>query len=194
MKKLFGILIVSASILVLLACGSSPAAGGGGSRRGRLAGVPAFVISPPQAEDVIYGVGAADYDDVNMAITMAENRARVSIAREIDSKVKGMIDDMTQAAGASREDSLSFAQTVSRTLTEAKLSGARRVETGEGDDGTIYVLVSMRKADASKQASDIINKEKIKYAAFENWNAQRELDAALDKYEYDGDNPPIVTE
>jgi hypothetical protein len=191
MKKLFGVLIVFASVLVLMACGSSPA---GSPRKGRLAGVPPFVVSPPQAEDVIYGVGAADYDDVNMAITMAENRARVSIARELDSRVKGMIDDMTQAAGASREDSLSFAQTVSRTLTEARLSGARRVETGEGDDGTIYVLVALKKADAAKQASDIINKEKIKYAAFENWNAQRELDAALDKYKYDGDNPPIVTE
>jgi hypothetical protein len=191
MKKLFGVLIVFASVLVLMACASSP---GAGSRKGRLSGVPSFVVSPPQAEDVIYGVGAADYDDVNMAITMAENRARVSIARELDSRVKGMIDDMTQAAGASKEDSLSFAQTVSRTLTEARLSGARRVETGEGDDGTIYVLVSLKKADAAKQASDIINKEKIKYAAFENWNAQRELDAALDKYKYDGDNPPIVTE
>jgi hypothetical protein len=193
MKKLFGVLFVSASILVLMACGSSPSSGSS-PRRGRLAGVPAFVINPPQAEDVIYGVGAADYDDVNMAITMAENRARVSIARELDSRVKGMIDDMTQAAGASREDSLSFAQTVSRTLTEARLSGARRVETGEADDGTIYVLVSMKKADASKQASDIINREKIKYAAFENWNAQRDMDAALDKYKYNGENPPIVDE
>ncbi|MDR2051899.1 MAG: hypothetical protein LBP80_00650, partial [Treponema sp.] len=107
MKKLFGILIVLASIMILMSCGSSPASGGGGSRRGRLAGVPSFVISPPQAEDVIYGVGAADYDDVNMAITMAENRARVSIARELDSRVRGMIDDMTMAAGASKEDSLS---------------------------------------------------------------------------------------
>ncbi|MDR0709322.1 MAG: LPP20 family lipoprotein [Spirochaetaceae bacterium] len=192
MKKLFGILVVLASILIVTGCGSSPSSSS--PRRGRLAGVPSFVISPPQAEDVIYGVGAADYDDVNLAITMAENRARVSIARELDSRVKSMIDDMTQAAGASREDSLSFAQTVSRTLTEARLSGARRVETGEGDDGTIYVLVSMKKADASKYASDIINKEKIRYAAFENWNAQRELDAALDKYKYDGENPPIVDE
>jgi hypothetical protein len=125
---------------------------------------------------------------------MAESRARVSIARELDSRVKAMIEDMTLAAGAGKEDSLSFAQTVSRTLTEAKLSGSRRVETGEGNDGTIYVLVSMKKADASKQAGDIINKEKIKYAAFENWNAQRDLDAALDKYKYDGENPPLVTE
>jgi hypothetical protein len=193
MKKLFGVLIVFVSVLVLMACGSSPSSGSG-PRRGRLSGVPSFVISPPQAEDVIYGVGAADFEDINMALTMAENRARVSIARELDSRVKGMIDDMTQAAGASREDSLSFAQTVSRTLTEARLSGTRRIETGEGDDGTIYVLVSMLKVDASRQASDIINREKIKYAAFENWNAQRELDAALDKYKYDGENPPIVDE
>jgi hypothetical protein len=190
MKKLFGVLVVLTSILIVTGCGSSPSS----PRRGRLAGVPSFVISPPQAEDVIYGVGAADYDDVSLAITMAENRARVSIARELDSRVKSMIDDMTQAAGASREDSLSFAQTVSRTLTQARLSGARRVETGEGDDGTIYVLVSMKKADASRQASDIINREKIRYAAFENWNAQRELDAALDKYKYDGENPPIVND
>jgi hypothetical protein len=193
MKKLFGVLIVSASIMALMACASAPTAGGS-PRKGRLAGVPDFVISPPLAEDVIYGVGSANYDDINMAITMAENRARVSIARELDSRVKAMIDDMTQAAGAGSEDSLSFAQTVSRTLTEARLSGSRRVETGEGNDGTIYVLVSMKKADAAKQAGDIINKEKIKYAAFENWNAQRDLDAALDKYKYDGENPPVVAE
>jgi hypothetical protein len=182
MKKFFG-------VLALMACGSSPAAS-----EGRLSGVPSFVISPPQAEDVIYGVGAARFVSADISVSMAEARARVSIALVLDSMVRGMIDDMTLAAGASGEDSLSFAQTVSRTLSEVRLSGTMRVETGKGDDGTDYVLVSMKKADAAKQVGDIINKEKIKYIAFENWNARRELEAALDKYRYDGDNPPIVAE
>jgi hypothetical protein len=49
----------------------------------------------------------------------------------------------------------------------------------------------MKKADASKQASDIINREKVNYTAFQNWEAQQTLDAALDKYQYD-ENQPIV--
>ncbi|MDR2786062.1 MAG: hypothetical protein LBB83_09135, partial [Treponema sp.] len=167
MKKLFGVLAV-------LACASSPATGDSGSSgKGRLSGVPSFVISPPRAEDVIYGVGAAQMATDSMGMAIAENRACVSIVKQIDSWVRNMIDDLSETTGAGAEDSLSFAQTVSRTLDLTRLSGTRCIETGKGDDGTIYVLVAMGKAEASRQVSDIINKEKIKYAAFENWNARR---------------------
>jgi hypothetical protein len=189
MKKLFGVLIVLASILVLMGCGSSPAASGGGSN------LPDFILNPPDDEDVIYGVGIAKMANDSMGMQIAENRARVSISQQIDSRVRNMIDDYQAQAGDSgnSSDAEGFQQVVSRTLSQTKLAGTKTVKRDKVD-GTWYALVSISKADAAKQASDVINKEKINYAKFQNWNAQRDLDAALAKeYKYDAAEAAVET-
>jgi hypothetical protein len=50
-----------------------------------------------------------------------------------------MFDDLTQVAGSTKADQMQFAQNVSRTLTEARLTGSRRIEVGEGEDETVIV-------------------------------------------------------
>jgi murein DD-endopeptidase MepM/ murein hydrolase activator NlpD len=189
MKKLFGILILLASILVLMGCGSSPAASEDGSN------LPDFILNPPDNEDVIYGVGIAKMASDNMGMTISENRARVSISQQIDSRVKNMIDDYQAQAGDSDDpaDAEGFQQSVSRTLSQTRLSGTKVVKRDKVD-GTWYALVSLSKADAAKQASDVINKEKINYAKFQNWNAQRELEAALaSEYQYNATEAVVET-
>jgi murein DD-endopeptidase MepM/ murein hydrolase activator NlpD len=189
MKKLFGILIVLVSILVLMGCGSSPAASGGGSN------LPDFILNPPDNEDVIYGVGIAKMASDSMGMSISENRARVSISQQIDSRVKNMIDDYQAQAGDSENpaDAEGFQQSVSRTLSQTRLSGTKVVKRDK-IDGTWYALVSLSKADAAKQASDVINKEKINYAKFQNWNAQRDLEAALaNEYKYNATEAAVET-
>jgi hypothetical protein len=189
MKKLFGVLIVLASIMVLMACGSSPAASGGGSN------LPDFILNPPDNEDVIYGVGIAKMANDSMGMSISENRARVSISQQIDSRVKNMIDDYQAQAGDSdnASDAEGFQRSVSRTLSQTKLSGTKVVKRDK-IDGTWYALVSLSKSDAAKLASEVINKEKINYAEFKNWEAQRELEANLNKeYEYNAQEAVVET-
>ncbi|MDR2784929.1 MAG: LPP20 family lipoprotein [Treponema sp.] len=189
MKKFFGVLVVLASIAVLMGCGSSPAASGGGSN------LPDFILNPPDNEDVIYGVGIAKMANDNMGMTISENRARVSISQQIDSRVKNMIDDYQAQAGDSDNpaDTEGFQQSVSRTLSRTTLSGTKIVKRDKVD-GTWYALVSLSKSDAARQAAAFIDKEKLNYAKFQNWNAQRDLDAALaTEYKYDASEAAVET-
>jgi murein DD-endopeptidase MepM/ murein hydrolase activator NlpD len=189
MKKLFGVLIVSASIAILMACASAASSGGGGSN------LPDFILNPPDNEDVIYGVGVAKMANDSMGMTISENRARVSISQQIDSRVRNMIDDYQAQAGDSDNpsDAEGFQRSVSRTLSQTKLSGTKVVKRDKVD-GTWYTLVSLGKADAAKLAGEVINKEKINYAEFKNWEAQRELEANLDnEYEYNAEEAAVET-
>jgi hypothetical protein len=105
-----------------------------------------------------------------------------------------MIDDYQAQAGDSdnASDAEGFQRSVSRTLSQTKLSGTKVVKRDKVD-GTWYALVSLSKVDAAKQVSDVINKEKLNYAEYKNWNAQRELEANLDK-EYSYNAQEVIVE
>jgi len=87
---------------------------------------PEFVLAaqsnPP--EDAYVGIGNGRAGTMNAARQMAENRARVSIAQQMNSAVRNMITDYT---GTSEIEPamLQFFETVSRTLAEAELRGSR---------------------------------------------------------------------
>jgi hypothetical protein len=137
---------------------------------------------PPKQEDVIYGRGSAKFDDLNMAITMAEARGRQAIAFTLNANVQAMITDYSRSAGSGADKSnLAFAETVGRQLTQAKLTGVEVENTAQAPDGTIYVLTKMRKADAAKAAANVIDSEAAKYAEFKAMDALKMMDAQLSK-------------
>jgi hypothetical protein len=128
-------------------------------------------------------------------MSISENRARVSISQQIDSRVKNMIDDYQAQAGDSDNpaDAEGFQQSVSRTLSQTKLTGTKVVKRDK-IDGTWYALVSLSKTDAARQAAAVIDKEKLSYAKFQNWNAQRDMEAALATgYEYNAAEAAVET-
>lgn len=151
-------------------------------------GAPDFVLNPPQSDTVIYGVGYAKLATTNMGLTMAETRARAAVARELGTVVKQMIDDYAADASevsGNKGEAEAFAQSVSRSLSGADVKGAKVIRREQTDDGTWWVLVSYDKTAAEKDALAQLNKDKVNYAAFKNWNAQRDMDAAFDKLKSD---------
>ncbi|MDR3341833.1 MAG: LPP20 family lipoprotein [Treponema sp.] len=156
------------------------------------AGVPDWFFNPPIQEDAIFGSGSAKMSDLNMSMTMAEARARTSISFTLNANVQAMITDYTKNAGnTNTQSNLSFAETVGRQLTTAKLNGATVFKRGQGADGTVYVLVSLKKADAAKAATDVIDSEVSRYAEFKAMDALKMMDAQLSKNDI---KPVPVTE
>jgi hypothetical protein len=144
MKKLTIALVVLAALLVV-SCGSAPAP------VLQAADLPDFVLNPPIAEDAMYGVGAAKMATTPESLQMAESRARVSLAQQINTRVQNMITDyMSGSEGTDQMNN--FQESISRSLAEANLSGAQVVKREQTKDGTWWVMVSIP-TSAAKQAA-----------------------------------------
>jgi hypothetical protein len=90
-----------------------------------------------------------------------------------------MIDDYNAQVEGDPAAAESFTQEVTRALSQAELSDTEIEMTGYDDNGTYYVLMSMPKSAALGPATAAIDKEKLQYAKFQNWNAQRDMQAAF---------------
>jgi hypothetical protein len=116
---------------------------------------------------------------VSMSLTMAENRARQAIARKISSDVQNMIDDFASEVEGDKTTAINYAQTVSRTLAEAKLQGTEVVENYQAQNGTIYCLMEYDAAAAARLVEAEFNKNKAEYAAVRNAMGQADMQQAF---------------
>jgi hypothetical protein len=176
MKKHCPLFLVLALALIGVGCASSP------SKGGSQADLPEFVMNPPIQEDALFGIGSAKLSTINQSMTMAESRARQSLAFQLNTNVQAMITDYARSAGTTdSQASLEFAETVGRQLTQATLSGTTVVNRKQTKDGTLWVLMSYRKSDAAKAAANIIENEASKYAEFKAMEALKLMDQQLDR-------------
>jgi hypothetical protein len=179
-------------------CGSAPAASApGAAAPAQAAPAPAPDPNMPEwlndfpPEDALWGIGSAKQSTDNMSMTMAENRARVSISQQLSSMVQNMITDYTRDAGTSNSQaSISLQESVSRTMSEAKLTGAKPIKRWKGPDGTWWYLLEYKKADAAKQAADIFATEAEQYAEFKTDQALEMMESQLAKNK---EKPPVVS-
>ena len=142
--------------------------------------VPDFVLNPPVQEDAIFGIGSARLSSINQALIIAEERARQSLAFQLQANVQAMLIDYTRAAKMERTPtSLEFAETIGRQVSTITLSGALPVRRQRTPDGTFWVLVSYRKADAAKILAGIIEQEASRYAEFKALDAHKMMDQQL---------------
>jgi hypothetical protein len=119
-----------------------------------------------------------------MSMTTAEERARVSVARQLSSKVQAMFTDYNQDAGnAGSQVNVSLQENVSRSITNATVSGARPIQRWKAPDGTWWYLVDLKKSDALAAISSIIDRESAAFAEFKTQQALAYLDAQIAKTE-----------
>jgi len=183
MKKACLILMVL-SLAFVLGCGSSP------SSSSQANNMPEWVNDFPP-EDVLWGIGVAKQSSQSMSMTTAEARARVSIARQLNTKVQAMFTDYNQDAGnAGSQVNVSLQEDVSRQITNMDVSGARPIKRWSAPDGTWWYLVEINKSDALAAVSSVINRESATFAEFKTQQALALLDAQLAKTE----KPLQVTE
>jgi hypothetical protein len=175
-KGLFnGAVLFTAVILVLAVtgCASVPVAAARVDR-------PDWVLNPPQDDEMIFGMGAANSTSESRGWRMAENRARSSISYQMTAIVEGMQTDYTRQAGNDgAEISQNFFEDVGRQLTATVLNGARVEKRGIGGNGTYYVLVSYSESAVRDAGSAAIQQASARSAQIDAGNALRAMDAAL---------------
>jgi hypothetical protein len=177
MKKAFSILLVLSLVLMAVACKSTPAATTGSSSN-----APDWwnEIRPP--EDVLWGDGMAKQSSPSMSMTTAEARARVSIARQLNTMVQAMFVDYNLDAGnVNSQANSSLQENVSRQITNMNVSGAVPIKRTEAPDGTYYYRIEMKKSDAKNAVASILKNEEASYAQFKTQQALQYLDTQLSK-------------
>jgi len=158
----------------LAACGSSSVAT-------KDSDMPPWLNDLPP-DDAIWGIGIAKQSSPQMSMTTAEARARVSIARQLNTKVQAMFTDYNLDAGnVKNQANTSLQEDVSRQITNVDVTGARPIQRWQAKDGTWWYLVEMKKADAKKQVASILGNEEAAYAQFKAQQALQMLDAQLAK-------------
>ncbi|MDR3303612.1 MAG: LPP20 family lipoprotein [Treponema sp.] len=195
-KSVSTLMVLGMLGMTMLGCASkpaaaepAPAAAAQPAAEPRDPNMPLWINDFPP-EDALWGIGTAKQSTDNMSMTMAENRARVSISQQLSSMVQIMITDYTRDAGtAGSQASISLQESVSRSMSEAKLTGARPIQKWKGPDGTWWYLVEYKKADALNQASNIFATEEEQYAEFKTAQALDMMDAQLANNK---EKPPVV--
>jgi hypothetical protein len=176
MKKQYVVVFTLIAAALFFGCSTS------GPQQAQNANLPEFVLNPPQQEDAIFGIGSAKMSDPNSARRFAESRARTSLAFQLNANVQAMITDYSRQAGTEGSQAqLNFAESIERQVTQVQLNGATPVKTDQTPDGTIWVMVAYKKADAAKAAAGIIENEASKYAEFKAMDALKQMEAQLDK-------------
>jgi hypothetical protein len=175
MKRREPVFLILAFVVLMTGCASSPKAALVPDPN-----VPDFVLNPPMQEDTIFGIGSAKLSSVNQALITAEERARQSLAFQLNANVQAMIVDYIRAAKTEHAPtSLEFAETIGRQVSHMTLSGAIPVRRQKTPDGTFWVLVSYSKADATKILAGIIEQEAARYAEFKALDAHKMMDQQL---------------
>ena len=178
MKRLIFTVLVIVSVLMVFSCGSS-----------KVAGVPDFVLNPPIADDVIYGVGYGHQSKLSLSKTVAETNARADIARQIETTIQASVTDYAQEAGVDDNTQvISFVESVTREITDKKLSGAKPVKFEQDNEGGIWVLMQLDKAEMVMAAKEAFVRNED--AAFAEFKAA----SALEKLDYQLKNNPTVSE
>lgn len=178
-----GVLLVG--ILVLAGCASPPPPAPAPAPE-PASNLPSFYLNPPQADDALYGVGSAKMSTLDTSRRMAISRAREDIAFQMNAAIEAAIVDYSQEAGVDGGNQVvTFVETISRQVTETTLQGTRTEEVAQGDDGTVYALVSFPLNNFREQSAAAFERNQdAAFAEFQAAQALEYLDSQLQN------NPP----
>jgi uncharacterized lipoprotein NlpE involved in copper resistance len=187
MKKA-SVVLLSLLVFALLGCASKPKENVGSMDADDL---PSWINEFPP-EGFFWGIGSAKQSSDSMSQTTAEARARVSIARQIDTAVQAMFVDYNEDAGKTgSQANASLQQDVSRQITNVKLAGSRPNQRWRAKDGTWWYRVEYSMANARNEVAGILNNEEAAYAQFRAQQALGVLDQQLAN---SGKKPLVVSE
>ncbi len=177
LSRLVGGAVVLAMVVsvTLQNCASSRS---GSTEESGMKDVPQWFLSPPQAEDAIYGVGMALKQNPSLARKAAIARARDEVASTVTTKVQSMLKDFMQESGVGENaQALEFTQNVTKQVTSVSLEGSKVKEIYPAKDGTFYALVEYPLDQLKQQTMDAAHNQEALYNEFK---AQQGFDA-LDK-------------
>ena len=186
MKKVVVGLAVFCVLLMVVGCAGKPATAAQG-------GMPDWVLRARNnaPEDVLVGVGTARLATVNQSMNTSESRARAQIVRAMDSMVRDMINDYTAANEVDPGVAIAFQEQATRSIAQARVSGARIVEQNSDREGAWWTVVYFNRADVSREMSQAQAAARLAVPAAVAFDALERMDNAFDRAareEWFGDN------
>lgn len=147
--------------------------------------LPEWYLNPPKYEDKFVGVGDALRPQFNLSKQVATERARVEVARAVETTVNSALNDHMQASGMGLDASATeFTESVSKSLVNTTLKGCI-IEKTEIFKDRVFVMVTYDAEKARNQAKDIAKREAKKqealYNEFKARQAFESLDQAMDR-------------
>jgi hypothetical protein len=190
-KVLFVSLMIVATMFVASCASSAPAEAAPAPAAASDDGdMPDWFLNPPPYEGSIVGIGMSTLANQATALQQAETRARVSVAQTLDANVKAMVTDYSKSAGSGdNQTDLGFFESISQTLTQAKVTGAI-VKQRAFKGGKAYVLVTLSAAEAKQ----ILQGAADAAGALAEFNAMGALDRMDEQLAKADVKPAAVTE
>jgi hypothetical protein len=110
---------------------------------------------PP--DGVLWGVGIAKQSSLGFSKTMAEARARQSIAGQLESCVNSALTDHTEdtTTGVNMV-STSMQEGILRVISSAQLAGSKVINVFQASDGTYYCRIQYSKEEAKRWIRELL--------------------------------------
>ena len=149
--------------------------------------VPEWYLNPPKFKDRYVGVGDALRPQFNLSKQVATERARVEVARAVETTVQSALNDHMQASGMGAEaGATEFTESVTKSLVNTTLRGCI-IEKTEVFKERVFVMVTYNADKAReevKAASRMqAKKEEALFNEFKARQAFDALDRAIDRIE-----------
>lgn len=159
--------------------------------------VPDWYLKPPKSEDYIYAPATATKRSQHHAVTTAEHRGEVAIARRLEDRVIAMFKDFSEEAGEGDAATLALTTDASKTVTTATLHGwdvkEKAISFSDGNY-SVYVLIELPLATVNAQLLARIKAERALYTRFRATEAFAELNKTVEKYEQFKESQAAVPE
>ena len=147
--------------------------------------LPEWYLNPPKFEDKFVGVGDELRPQFNLSKQVATERARVEVARAVETTVNSALNDHMQASGMGAEaGATEFTESVSKSLVNTTLKGCT-IEKTEIFKDRVFVMVTYdankTREEAKAAARSEAKKEEALYNEFKARQAFDALDQAIDR-------------
>jgi hypothetical protein len=150
------ILALSVTTLALtFACskGSKPAE----VKNNNLSNLPSWVLDPNVADGVAaVGIASPSKGGIKFQIPVAELDAKANIAATIQSEISRVTKNSLRSANVNNSDDVEefFAQASKEVVKNLPMSGAKRINIFQANDGTLYVHMVLKNEDYTKFLND----------------------------------------
>jgi hypothetical protein len=92
-----------------------------------------------------------------------------------------MVRDYTAGSEVDHSAVLSFQESITVALSQARLQGAAIVEEDEDKSGNYWTAITLSKSSVVNEINQAVAAAKLRVPAMASFNAQERMDAAFDK-------------
>jgi hypothetical protein len=149
--------------------------------------LPDWYQSPPSDAEHLYGMGAGESQDMQMAVNKAEQNARVQITQNIESKVSALFKQFSEETGAGEDaEYIAMATNVSKTVASEIIGGTRIKDqkiVPESGRYRAYVLMEMAIGEAAARLQSQIQANQRVYTRFRASQGYQDLAEEVEAFE-----------